>query len=338
MIARLIKLVHARNLEFIRDKSSLGWNLIFPILLVFGLAFVFSGDEKPFFKVAVLNAEQALTEDYHPFFNTRFIQFYKVEKKQETLQKVARHQVDMLINLNTGKKGYWVNSESPKSYLVEKLLLASDSSLQKNATQNKPITYLDWVIPGVLGMNIMFSCLFGVGFVIVRYRKNGYLKRLNATPLSAFEFILAQLTSRLLLIVSISVFLFTATHLVLDFTVVGSFFDLFIVLVLGCISMIALSLLITSRVGSEELAGGLLNVISWPMMFLSGVWFSLEGTDPVVQVVADFFPLTHILSAARAIMIDGQGLSSLAYPLGILSLMTVVFLALGAWLFQWSEK
>jgi len=149
---------------------------------------------------------------------------------------------------------------------------------------------------------------------------------------------LAQLTSRLLLIVSISVFLFTATHLVLDFTVVGSFFDLFIVLVLGCISMIALSLLITSRVGSEELAGGLLNVISWPMMFLSGVWFSLEGTDPVVQVVADFFPLTHILSAARAIMIDGQGLSSLAYPLGILGLMTVVFLALGAWLFQWSEK
>jgi ABC-type multidrug transport system permease subunit len=244
----------------------------------------------------------------------------------------------MLINLNTGKKGYWVNSESPKSYLVEKLLLASDSSLQKNATQNKPITYLDWVIPGVLGMNIMFSCLFGVGFVIVRYRKNGYLKRLNATPLSAFEFILAQLTSRLLLIVSISVFLFTATHLVLDFTVVGSFFDLFIVLVLGCISMIALSLLITSRVGSEELAGGLLNVISWPMMFLSGVWFSLEGTDSVVQVVADFFPLTHILSAARAIMIDGQGLSSLAYPLGILGLMTVVFLALGAWLFQWSEK
>jgi ABC-type polysaccharide/polyol phosphate export permease len=102
--------------------------------------------------------------------------------------------------------------------------------------------------------------------------------------------------------------------------------------------MIALSLLITSRVGSEELAGGLLNVISWPMMFLSGVWFSLEGTDPVVQVVADFFPLTHILSAARAIMIDGQGLSSLAYPLGILGLMTVVFLALGAWLFQWSEK
>jgi ABC-type multidrug transport system permease subunit len=88
-------------------------------------------------------------------------------------------------------------------------------------------------MPGVLGMNIMFSCLFGVGFVIVRYRKNGYLKRLNATPLSAFEFILAQLTSRLLLIVSISVFLFTATHLVLDFTVVGSFFDLFIVLVLG---------------------------------------------------------------------------------------------------------
>ncbi len=338
MIARLIKLIHTRNLEFVRDRSSLGWNVIFPVLLVFGLAFIFSEDDKPLFKIAVLNAQQALNEEYHPFFNTRFIQFYTVDNKQEALKKVARHQVDMLINLNQNNRGYWVNNESPKSYLVEKLLLASDNNIPKNLTENTPITYLDWVLPGVLGMNIMFSCLFGVGFVIVRYRKSGYLKRLNATPLSAFEFILAQLTSRLLLVVSITSFIFIITHYILDFTVVGSYFDLFIVMVLGCISLIALSLLITSRVGGEELAGGLLNVVSWPMMFLSGVWFSLEGSSEAVQLIADFFPLTHMLSAARAIMIDGQSLADLTYPLSVLVLMSIAFLALGSYLFKWSEN
>ncbi len=337
MIRRLLYLVHARNLEFIRDRSSLGWNLVFPILLVFGLAFMFSDDNKPFFKVAVLNPQQALTASYHPFLATRYIQFFAVSNETESLKKVARHQIDMLLKLEGKEKGYWVNSESPKSYLVEKLLQASDNSLKPNQTQNTPITYLDWVIPGVLGMNIMFSCLFGVGFVIVRYRKNGYLKRLNATPLTPFEFIVAQMTSRLILVMAVSSFLFVATHAILKFSMIGSYFDLFIVAMLGTISLISLSLLITSRVSSEELAGGLLNVVSWPMMFLSGVWFSLEGSPEIVKKIADFFPLTHILNAARAIMIDGKGLADLIYPLSILSLMSIIFIAAGSWLFKWSE-
>jgi ABC-2 type transport system permease protein len=96
-----------------------------------------------------------------------------------------------------------------------------------------------------------------------------------------------------------------------------------------------MGLVIAARIASEELAEGLLNLISWPMMFLSGVWFSLEGTNPMVQQFAKVFPLTHMITAARSVMFDGATLAGVAPELLILASMSAVFLAFGALLFRW---
>jgi ABC-type multidrug transport system permease subunit len=100
-------------------------------------------------------------------------------------------------------------------------------------------------------------------------------------------------------------------------------------------AMISLGLLIASRSRSEELTGGLLNMASWPMMILSGVWFSLEGAPPALLWFADLLPLTHLVAAARAIMTDGASLTELTYPLLMLAGMTLLCLTLAAWLFRW---
>jgi ABC-type multidrug transport system permease subunit len=184
-------------------------------------------------------------------------------------------------------------------------------------------------------MNMMFSCLFGVGYVVVRYRKNGFLKRLRATPLRPAEFIVAQVASRLVLVLTVTAFVYLATHFILDTRMDGSYLTLLLVTVVGCISMVSLGLLIAARVTSEELAGGLLNMISWPMMILSGVWFSLEGAGPAVQGLAQIFPLTHILDSARAVMLDGATLLDIAPSMIMLTLLSLVFLALGAFYFRW---
>ena len=105
---------------------------------------------------------------------------------------------------------------------------------------------------------------------------------------------------------------------------------------LGAFCMISLSTVVASRIQSEELAEGLVNLLTWPMMFFSGVWFSLEGTNPTLQKVAQVFPLTHIVNGARAIMIDGAHLSSLGQPLWILTAMSLAFLTLGSALFKWN--
>ena len=194
---------------------------------------------------------------------------------------------------------------------------------------------MDWLIPGVLGMNIMFSSLFGVGYVIVRYRKNGVLKRLKATPLTALEFLSAQVMSRLWLIVTVTSLVYAGTNLLVGFRMYGSYLSLLLVLVIGTFSMICLSLIIAARLSNEETANGLLNMISWPMMMLSGVWFSLEGSPEIIQQSAQIFPLTHMIEAARAIMIDGAGLVDIFPHLLIMLAMSIVFMAIGARSFRW---
>ncbi len=342
-LKRIAAVTRVRNLEFLRDRSSLGWNIVLPVVLLLGLALIFSGEGKPLYKVGVFTEAQELSSDLHPFLATQYIYFFKVDKLEPAVDKISRHQIDLLLDLTVEPPHYWVNTTSPKGYTLERMLggkpLAKGvEGFQRQTVDGEEVRYVDWLVPGILGMNMMFSCLFGVGYVIVRYRKNGYLKRLNATPLTAFEFIVAQVLSRLLLIMTITVVIFMATWLVLDLRVEGSLLALFVLALLGSVSMIAMGLIISSRVTSEELAGGLLNVLSWPMMFLSGVWFSLEGAPEWVQASAGLLPLTHLLNGARAIMLDGAGLLSLGYEISVLAGMTVVFLLLGAATFKWTRE
>jgi len=187
----------------------------------------------------------------------------------------------------------------------------------------------------VLGMNIMFSCLFGVGYVIVRYRKSGVLKRLKATPLRPVEFLAAQVVSRLWLVMAITIVVFGGSHLLLNFTMNGSYFSLLLIMTLGAVCLISLGLLLSVRTRSEELAGGLLNVATWPMMILSGVWFSMEGAHPWLKALSSALPLTHIIDSARSIMIDGATVVDISGSLFYLTLATALFLGLGAWLFRW---
>ncbi len=329
-LARFLAALQARNLEFLRDRTALGWNLIMPVLIVMGFAFAFTTGQEDLYKVG-LYGDPAQNHTLDDFLATRYVDFIVVDDLKKMVGKVDRHQIDLLLDLRNGR--YWVNSTSPKGYLLEKLL--SPYGLQRETLSGSEIRYVDWVIPGVLGMNVMFSALFGVGYVIVRYRKNGVLKRLRATPLSAFEFISAQIVSRLLMIVTVTVLVYASTNLVVDFRMVGSYWLLFLILILGALSMISVGLLVAARITSEEAANGLLNLISWPTMLLSGVWFSLEGSHPLVQNLALALPLTHMVNAARVVMIEGAGFMDVAPQLFILSLFTLCFVSIGSKTFRW---
>ncbi len=339
MLRRIYAIFVSRNREFVRDRSSLAWNLLLPVALVFGLSFAFDG-QRDEYTVGVLQDEAEIDTTSHPFLETKYVRFVAYADVDEALRKVERHQLDLLIDIGSPSR-YWINPAAPKGYFVEFALLQASSptpgSVLKEQIEGDPVRYADWILPGILGMNMMFSCMFGVGYVIVRYRKNGFLKRLRATPLSAFEFITAQVASRMVLIMLITVFVYTGTHLLLDTRMEGSYFTLFLVGLVGAISLVSLGLIVSARVTSEELAGGLLNLINWPMMMLSGVWFSLEGTGEAFQKVAQVFPLTHILNSARAVMLDGATLSDVAPSLLALTALSAVFLTIGSAIFRWEQ-
>jgi ABC-2 type transport system permease protein len=332
MMRRLFSIWYARNLEFLRDRATLIFTLLLPISLVIGMGFVFGGPARPIFKVGVIGTQ--VDTKAHPFLQERYIEFVPIATVNEGMPKIGHQSIDLLVDLH-GSPRYWVNTDAPKGYIVEKLLLAAAPGAQRQQVTGAAVRYMDWLFPGVLGMNLMFSCLFGVGYVVLRYRKSGFLKRLRATPLTAFEFLTAQVLSRLCLILVVTTILYVGIGTVIHFHSAGSVALLFLLAVAGALSMISLGLIVAAGISSEELVGGLLNLLTWPMMLLSGIWFSLEGSPRWVQWIAHIFPLTHLLEAARAVMLDGAGLREIAPNLLYLAVTAVVFLSIGAATFRW---
>ncbi|AHC16042.1 ABC-type multidrug transport system, permease component [Salinispira pacifica] len=331
-------MVKARTMEFVRDRGTFFWNLLFPFLLVFGFSFAFSGNPEGIFTVGTLGQPP---ENY-TFLETEGIDRIDYDERDERLdsavERLRRHQIDMLLDFDN--QTYYVNREAQGSQLLLELFSGFQSSsphppLNSATVSGEPIRYVDWLVPGVIGMNMMFSCLFGVGFVLVRYRKNGVLKRMKATPVSALNFVSAQAASRLMIVIITSIAVFAGTNIFLNFMMNGSYFNLLLITTLAILCMIALGLVFASRIKSEELAGGLLNLVTFPMLILSGVFFSLENAPAFVGTVAKVFPLTHFIDGARAIMLDGAGLLEILPNILYLGGLTLVFLVLASFLFKW---
>ncbi|MFC1665855.1 ABC transporter permease, partial [Pseudomonadota bacterium] len=187
----------ARIKEFYRERTGLYWSFLMPLLIVLGLSFVFSKDQKDTFEVALIATSSRALEG-NVFFQWDQLHFISMEQL-EAEEKLARHKVDIAIRLDD-TLNYWINSTSKNGQLLERLLRAeSNRPIVKNTITVPEVAYIDWVLPGILGMNIMFNCLWGIGFIIVKYRDNGFLKRLKATPLKAYEYLLAQVLARYLI-------------------------------------------------------------------------------------------------------------------------------------------
>jgi len=328
-LRRIVAVLHARNLEYLRDRASFGWNLLFPVLIVMALAVVFSGPPRALFSVTLIDGEAPA-----------MLAFPGIETisaaEPRALERLSRQQTDLVLKADAQAVQYWVNGNSAAGAILERLLVyTEDRPLTRGQTDGEAIRYVDWVVPGILGMNMMYSALWGVGYVVVRYRQSGYLRRLKATPLRKYEFLSAQIISRLLVTLSASAIVFTGTHLFLDYKMVGSVGLLFLVAVLGALSMITLGLAIACRTESKEFADGLLNAITFPMLLLSGVWFSLDGSPQWVQWIAQALPLTHVLEAARAVMLDNAGLLEILPHLGVLVAVCMVGMLASTRLFRW---
>lgn len=343
MLKRIWTFFVARNKESYRDKASLGWSILFPFLVIAGFSLMFTEKSRSMYNVGILgppvSESSEIQKQFKRFQSTRFLEMIDLENLDVAINKLKHHTLDMVLKPQTGE--YWVSESSPASYIVEKILLSDSiptrTGFHKTVIKGGEVPYVEWLFPGILGMNMMFSGLFGVGYVVVRYRKSGVLKRLSATPMKAHEYLISLILSRVFIMLMATAIVYIGCSFLYDFTCRGSYLLLLLVFFLGSFSMIALGLLVAARVSSEELAGGLLNLLSWPMMFLSGVWFSLEGSKPWVKSLSLAFPLTHLIDGARQIINDGAGCSDIRGHLLVLFLMSVIFLGLGSIMFEWKK-
>ena len=328
----------ARNKEFYRDRAVMIWSLLFPFFIVAAIGFAFSGGDQSVFSVGVYASDGKADIDI-PVLQENYIKQVKYDDFNKALNRVRNFQLDLLLSTQQPDH-YWMNEQSPSSRAMEKLFLAGagTKAMHRETVTGRKIRYVDWVIPGVLGMNLMFGSLFGIGYVIVRYRKNGVLKRVQVTPVTPLQFLTAQVLSRLLVMVVVTVILYIGCDLFLHFIMRGSYLDLIIIALLSIVAMISFALIIASRTASEELASGLLNMVTFPMLLLSEVWFSLDEAPHWLVTISQCLPLTHAVQAAREIMLNGTPLADLMFHVWVLLAMSIVFLAIASLLFRWNES
>jgi ABC-type multidrug transport system permease subunit len=313
-----------------------------------GFGVIFGGENGDIYKIGIFPAKSGKLPAKELSLEVslermKFVEYVGFPDKETGIDLLKHHKIDMLIKNSPGRPEYWVSSTSPKGHVVEQMLRAaimkgdSEERLVKRSIEGIEIRYIDWLFPGILAMNMMFSALWGVGYIIVRYRKNGVLKRLRATPLTALEYLSAQMLSRIFLLMFSLVIVWVGCDLIFDFRMEGSYLDVTLLFFLGGCSLTTIGLLVASRGVSEEFTSGILNFLTWPMMFLSEVWFSLEGAPEWVKGVSYAFPLTHINNAVRKVMNDGATLYDVSFEIILLSVITFICLALGARLFSWHQ-
>ncbi len=195
--------------------------------------------------------------------------------------------------------------------------------------------YIDWLVPGLLGMNIMSTGLWGVGFSIVQARTKKLLKRLVATPMSRAHYLLSHVLSRLLFLAMETTVIVGFAWLVFGVAVHGALASLAALALLGALAFGGIGLLLASRARTIEAVSGLMNLVMLPMWVLSGVFFASSNFPDAMQPFIHALPLTALNDALRAVVNEGRPLVSLGREIGVLAGWGGVSFALSLRLFRW---
>jgi len=195
--------------------------------------------------------------------------------------------------------------------------------------------YIDFLVPGLLGMNLIGSAMWSLGFAIVDARQKKLLKRMVASPMPRWQYLASFLFSRLgMLVIEVAVFLGFA-RLAFGVPFRGSLWQLGLLCVLASLAFSALGLLVSSRVKTIEAANGLMNLVMLPMWILSGIFFSATRFPVVIQPLVRALPLTAAIDALRGNMLQGMSLGQLGAPIAILLAWLVVPFVVSMWIFRW---
>jgi ABC-2 type transport system permease protein len=337
----LVQLTLARFREFARQPETVFWVFAFPILLAIALGIAFRNRPPDRVRIAIqagagadsLAAQLATARD---------------------LRVAVLDSAAAAARLRTGRVALIVVPGDPVVYRFDSTRteshvarLVTDHEVQRvygrrdvRGIREQKITekgarYIDFLLPGLLGMNLMGTGLWGVGFAVVSMRVRKLLKRLLASPMRRSHLLLSFAFARLVTVVFEVVALVGFGMLVFGVPFRGSVLTFAVVALVGALTFSGIGLLVASRAQTEEGVSGLMNVVMLPMYVLSGSFFSASNFPDLMQPFIKALPLTALNDALRAVMLDGTGLAALALPLAVLLAWMVVSFAVALRIFRW---
>ena len=337
----LVELTLSRFREFMREPEAVFWVFAFPVIMTcaLGIAFRSRGTEPVIAGVLEQPGADQIVEALH---NTGGF----------TVRRIAAEDADRA--LRDGRAPVIVVPGSPPAYRFDDARaesqvarLAVDAALQRAAGRSDAFVpaqepmqtvgsrYIDWLVPGLLGMNIMGTGMWGVGFSIVQARSKKLLKRLIATPMKKSHYLLSLVLSRLATLTLEVVIIIGFAWVAFDVAVHGSLWALAALALLGAVAFGGLGLFVASRARTIEAVSGLMNLVMLPMWVLSGVFFAATNFPDAMQPFIHLLPLTALNDAMRAVVNEGRPLSAVLPQMAILAGWGSISFALSLKLFRW---
>jgi ABC-2 type transport system permease protein len=341
----LVELTLMRIRELTREPGVLFWIFGFPILMSLGLGLAFrSRGPEP----VMVGALPGAPADVLAALERGGVQVHPLPGDEAARLALRAGKVALVIvppEQPGGAVGYRFDPTRAETRLaratVDDLVQRAAGRRDPRAVRDQPVLqrgarYIDFLIPGLIGMNLMSGSMWGIGWVVVNMRVRKLLKRLLAAPMRRSHLLIAQALARLLLIpVEVAAILIFA-RLAFDVRLAGSVSALAVICLAGSASFAAVAVLVASRAQNNETVSGLMNVVMLPMFVLSGVFFSSAHFPAWMQPLVNALPLTALNDSLRAVIVDGAGLVSLGGPLLVLAVWGVVSFVLGLRLFRWA--
>ena len=335
----LVQLTLVRIREFVREPEAVFWAIFFPVLITAGLGIAFRSQAPDALAIATSSSRLAASLEREPGLDVR-------QLEPEAGRAALRTGRVLLLAEESPDGGvvFHFDETNPEARTAR---LIADAAVQRGGGRTDPVSardelvrepgarYVDFLVPGLVGLGIMSNAVFGLGFSIVDARRRKLMKRLVATPMPRAYYLLSYLFWRMMILVVEVAIPVGFGMIVFGVPMRGSLPDLVVVCVLSSLAFSALGLLIASRARTIEAVSGLMNMVQVPMWILSGVFFSAQRFPDAVQPLIAALPLTAAIDALRRHMLEGAGLADLLPQLGVLAGWLVVCFAVALKLFRW---
>ena len=341
----LPQLTLVRFREFIREPEAVFWTFFFPVVLAIGLGIAFRNKPADVITIGVVRGTPASDSLIARLSRASGLKVNALADSDAARRALRTGEVALVaFSAASGGVEYRFDDTRPEGRTARFLV---DDAVQRAAGRRDPVSvsermvrekgsrYIDFVIPGLLGMNIMAGGIWGLGFAIVEARRRNLLKRLVSTPMRRAEYLASFLFSRFAFLLLEVVMILGCSMLLFRVPLRGSPVQLLVVCLVAALSFGGLGLLIASRARTTEGVSGLMNLSMMPMWVLSGVFFSSSNFPKIAQPFIQALPLTATNNALRATMLQGAGWATVAPSLAIVAAWGIVCFVVALKIFRW---
>lgn len=337
----LLELTKARLREFFREKGVLFWVFGFPLLMAIGLGLAFRAKPADLPRVAVVGTEMEGVAQ--ALLSSKSLVAVRGDA-HAARRSLAQSQVDVIVQLDASRVTYLFDPQQEKAQTARSI---ADGVVQRAAGRVDPVTsrdlritdlgsrYIDFLMPGLIAMNLMGTSMWGVGYSLVLARKRKLLRRFAVTPMQRWHFLLSYFLARSVFLVLEVGILLLFGHFVFQTPLAGGVPSMVFLSLLGAASFAGISLLLGARIDNTEVASGWMNLVQLPMWLLSGAFFSYERFPEWLHWPIRILPLTALCDALRAVANQGASLLSLGGEILILAVWGLAGFAIALRTFRW---